>query len=122
MAKLVVTIPDQDPVEHELGADETTIGRVNGNAIVIGEGSVSSQHAKILRSEGRYVFEDLHSTNGSFLNGNQVRSTPLDSNDKLTLGVVECVFVGDPVERPASLPKPPRELPREPKHAAPAAG
>lgn len=121
MAKLVVSLPDQDPIEFILAGDETTIGRLKENDIALTEGSVSSHHARIRRKEGRYVFEDLHSTNGSSLNGNQVRSAPLDSEDKLTLGLVECVFIGDPVERPASLPKPPRPLPREPKRPAPAA-
>lgn len=120
MAKLVVKIPEQEPVEHTLDADEITIGRRNDNMIVISEGSVSGSHAKITRTNGRFVYEDLRSTNGSLLNGKQVKSAPLDTDDNLTLGAVECVFIGDPAERPASLPKPPRSLPAEPKHPAPA--
>jgi len=119
MAKLLVKILGEYSVEHFLEADEISIGRRKENMIAIAEGSVSGLHARITRSGGRFVFEDLGSTNGSYLNGKQVKSTPLDTNDVLVLGTVECVFIGDPVQRPASLPKPPRPLPAMPKHPAP---
>jgi len=70
----------------------TTLGRSTRASIPIDEFSVSRMHARITREgDGRYVIEDLNSTNGTFLSGRRVNSEPLRSGDRIQIGG-ECVF------------------------------
>lgn len=47
---------------------ETTIGRAPGCGVVIDDPRVSKLHARVFHSGGRWVVEDLGSTNGTLLN------------------------------------------------------
>lgn len=47
---------------------ETTIGRAQGCGVVIDDARVSKLHARLFHSGGRWVVEDLGSTNGTLLN------------------------------------------------------
>ncbi len=54
-----------------------------------GAAGVSRRHARIVRINDQFVFEDLNSTNGSWLNGRRVPSGttfPLMSGDQIWLG------------------------------------
>jgi FHA domain len=65
---------------HEPGAtfdigDGATMGRSDGAEIRVDDPFASSAHARIF-SRGEYMYlEDMGSTNGTYLNGRQVRST-----------------------------------------------
>ncbi len=48
------------------------LGRHPACEIVLESASVSRQHARILNSDGVFYLEDLHSRNGTFLNGRPV--------------------------------------------------
>src|SRR5207248_11268843 len=50
------------------------IGRADYNDLVVPDPSVSTSHAKLQRREGVWVLVDLDSTNGTFVDGEQVRS------------------------------------------------
>ena len=72
-----------------------TIGRASESDFVIGDGTVSSRHAKIEAAPGVLLVTDIGSSNGTFLNG--VRLTPqvptaLRSGDRLRLGQSEFVI------------------------------
>lgn len=62
--------------------DEITIGRQEGNTIRLTERNVSRRHARLLRSNGAVVVEDLGSYNGIRLNGEKVagRSSVADGD------------------------------------------
>ena len=49
------------------------IGRADYNDLVFGEESVSASHAKLQLREALWVLTDLDSTNGTFVDGEQVR-------------------------------------------------
>ena len=49
------------------------IGRADYNDIVLPEASVSTAHAKLQRREGVWVISDLDSTNGTIVDGEQVK-------------------------------------------------
>src|SRR6185295_17107938 len=65
-----------------------TIGREPGNDIVLPESYISGQHAQIIRDDnGKWFINDLHSANGTFVNGAQVKSpVELFENDEVVLG------------------------------------
>ena len=69
------------------------IGRESRNDIVIPDINVSRQHAEIRReATGAWVISDLGSTNGTFVNGRQIKSAPLQDADRLTLGTTSVEF------------------------------
>ncbi|CAA9575185.1 MAG: hypothetical protein AVDCRST_MAG88-2748, partial [uncultured Thermomicrobiales bacterium] len=68
-------------------ATGTTIGRQAGNTIVLDDGRLSRQHARLDLQEGELVVTDLESANGTVLNGRPVSGTlPLRPGDTLQLG------------------------------------
>ena len=85
MAKIIVTGNDQRR-EYELGA-VNTIGRHPDNTLQILDRIVSKEHAQILRQpDGRFLFRDLGSLNGSFLRGERVSEHILLESDEIMLG------------------------------------
>src|SRR5882757_8775847 len=101
---------------------EVTIGRVQGNDIVLPKGNVSKRHARIVLKDGKFIIVDLKSTNGTYVNGRKITS-PLvvKDSDKIYIGdfivgVDEAaVSEGDggsdvstaaPADRPAPGPEP----------------
>ncbi len=93
MARLVLICDGDDLVAHKLG-NITTIGRAPLNHVVIDDAAVSVQHAIIARSAGSYRLQDLHSTNGTQVNGVPVSEVTLTDGDKIRFGSVVAVFVG----------------------------
>jgi pSer/pThr/pTyr-binding forkhead associated (FHA) protein len=55
-----------------LEGDQLTIGRDSTNEIVINDAEVSRHHARLTFQGGKYVLEDLGSTNGTFVNGQRL--------------------------------------------------
>jgi len=66
---------------------EVTIGRVQGNDIILGKGNVSKKHSRLILKDGRFIVVDLKSTNGTYVNGRKVTS-PLvvKPGDKIYIG------------------------------------
>ena len=77
--------------------------------VSIPDPSISRRHA-LARLEGKtVVLEDLGSANGTFLNGNPVRSaTRAEDGDRLKIGAVEVELrideQGDPAADPIATP------------------
>jgi pSer/pThr/pTyr-binding forkhead associated (FHA) protein len=89
MAKLVVLTEGFAGTSYELKVERTTIGRVEDNAFQIPEPSVSSHHCEVLLRGGDIVVKDLNSTNGTFINGEQIKESALKPGQILRLGQVE---------------------------------
>ena len=105
MARLVILSEGFTGKAHELTVDKTTIGRVDDNTFPIPEGSISSHHCEILLRGADVVVRDLNSTNGTFINGNQVSGeAPLKTGQILRLGQVE-MRLEDPAAKAAATPK-----------------
>src|SRR6266568_2981813 len=69
------------------------IGRADYNDLVVPDPSVSTSHAKLQRREGVWVLVDLDSTNGTFVDGEQVKGeAPLAPGATVRLGDVQLVF------------------------------
>ena len=60
--------------KFELGGDPVTIGRHPECDVVIEDVSVSRQHAQVIRINGTFYVEDLHSRNGTLVNNGEVHS------------------------------------------------
>ncbi len=79
---------------------EVVIGRDAKQAqIVVPHQSISSRHAKIRFENGRFVVEDMKSSNGTFVDGNPlVVATPVSGDQAITFGTVDCLFVAKSAE------------------------
>jgi pSer/pThr/pTyr-binding forkhead associated (FHA) protein len=90
---------------HELKVEKTTIGRVEDNTFQIAEASVSSHHCEILLRGADVVVHDLNSTNGTFVNGQQVTGEAvLKPGQIVRFGQVE-LRLEDPGAKPAAATK-----------------
>ncbi|MDP7040625.1 MAG: FHA domain-containing protein, partial [Myxococcota bacterium] len=71
----------------EFQSDEVTIGRVQGNDIILPKSNISKRHARIINKGGAFVVIDSKSTNGTYINGQRI-DAPFDVNleDKIYIG------------------------------------
>ncbi len=93
-AKLVLLEGAKSGPEHVLTGDEITLGRDQGNGIRLIHKSVSRKHAALRRrTGGGFTFHDLGSGNGSFVNGERVKSRDLANGDELRIGDVSLRFL-----------------------------
>lgn len=73
--------------------DVTTIGRINGNDLVISERTVSRRHARLWFAEGRWYLEDLQSANGTLVNSVRIfQPVMLNDGDIINFGDEVVVF------------------------------
>ncbi|MCK6569927.1 FHA domain-containing protein, partial [Myxococcota bacterium] len=129
------------PRRQEFQKSEVTIGRVQGNDIILPKQNVSKRHSRIVVKDGKFIIVDLKSTNGTYVNGRKIASPMvIKSTDKiyigdfiLTVDAVDGSGVGldagelaspppaspsaptpVPAAPPAPIPEPPRPKPAPP--------
>ena len=83
MALLQVLNPTGDSERVMLQGDRAVLGRHPDCDVVLDAASVSRQHAQIVKDQGQYFVEDLHSRNGTFVNGKRVTGTQLVHGEDL---------------------------------------
>jgi len=71
---------------------QITIGRADNNFLCIPDPEVSSNHCVLACANDRIEFQDMGSSNGSFLNGAPYRQGPIRSGDTLQLGRYTKIF------------------------------
>ncbi len=69
-----------------LRGDTTTLGRLPGQDVALGDPLVSRRHAVIVHEDGAWTVVDQKSTHGTFLNGAHVERAQLHPGDVLQLG------------------------------------
>lgn len=110
-----------------LEGDQINIGRESSNEVSINDAEISRRHARLTFQGGKYVLEDLGSTNGTFVNGQRLAGPRvLKAGEVVSFGeqivLVFEVVTNDPgatmvspraaaaipsVQRPVSPPPPP---------------
>jgi adenylate cyclase len=68
---------------------ELSIGRTEGNDLVLNHPSVSRKHARIETRDGHFWLVDLKSTNGVKVNGNLISESAVSAGDKILVGSVQ---------------------------------
>ncbi len=91
--KLVVIYGAHLGKQYHLGPKRMVIGRTDQSDILLDDSSVSREHASIERRDGRFILEDLKSTNGTFINGEFVDVRVLNHGDKIRIGNTILQFI-----------------------------
>jgi len=80
-ARLTAIDPvDPIPTDFSLFKDEISVGRGEENDVVIPHPSVSRNHARLMKRDGAYELTDFGSTNGSYVNNQQVQGSATVAN------------------------------------------
>jgi predicted component of type VI protein secretion system len=70
-----------------LEGEQLIIGRDPSNSVAINDAEISRKHSRLSFQGGKYVLEDLGSTNGTFVNGQRLAGpVVLKSGDVVSLG------------------------------------
>ncbi len=72
MFEIVVYRDGVEQRRYTVSAGEVTVGRAEGNEILLQADSVSRRHARFTVEDGRLVLEDLGSGNGTYIAGQRV--------------------------------------------------
>lgn len=95
MAKLILSMDNLVLKEIPLNKERTTLGRKAHNDIQIDNLAISGEHAVIVTILNDSFLEDLNSTNGTFVNGQQVKKHFLQNNDVIELGKYRLKYVNE---------------------------
>ncbi len=79
-----------------------SLGRSSDNDLILNKAGVSRYHASINGDAARFTFEDLGSRNGSFVNGEKVKSAILSLDDEIKIGDFRIVLTGTAAAGPPS--------------------
>jgi pSer/pThr/pTyr-binding forkhead associated (FHA) protein len=89
--KVVITEGPDAGNEFEL-EHAVILGRLDSNDIPIRDKKASREHAKIYRQGQQYAIVDLNSSNGTFVNEEQVTKRILEPGDEIGIGMVRMRF------------------------------
>lgn len=66
---------------------EITVGRVQGNDLMLPKGNVSKRHARVVFRDSRFIVTDLNSTNGTYVNRRRIsQATIVREGDRIYVG------------------------------------
>ncbi len=89
--------------DYQLNQDRMVLGRHPECDIVLDSASVSRQHAQIVRERDQYFVEDLHSRNGTFVNGRLIQGRQLLADgDRLKICDLSLAFYTKEPSTPVS--------------------
>lgn len=115
MLKLIIEDDEGRKTVVPFVRDEITIGRQEGCTIRLTERNVSRRHARLLRSNGSVVVEDLGSYNGIRINGQRIAGTAtIADGDLIQIGDYDLAIQHERAAAPPPIP------PVQPLDAAPA--
>jgi predicted component of type VI protein secretion system len=106
MAKLILSLEGSVIREIPIDKERIMIGRKAQNDIQIENLAVSGEHACIVTILADSFLEDLGSTNGTLVNGNQVKKHILQNSDVIEIGKYKMKYVVEPVAAAAGQAAP----------------
>lgn len=105
MPQIQIFLPDDNKITQDLADEKVTVGRLADNSLQIDDASVSSRHAEIYLEGDKYHLHDLGSTNGTFVNGEQITDAILKHGDEVRFGRIDSVYSNE-AESGTSQPLP----------------
>ena len=95
MAELIITLPDNRTIRHQLGVEPLVVGRDAACDLSIEDPGASRHHARFSLTPAGYVVEDLGSKNGTQVNNAPCTHRPLKHGDRIEIGSTVAVFSDD---------------------------
>ncbi len=95
MATLLIHRSEEETQVLELKKDHITLGRREGNDIVLDDVFVSRQHAELQRRGSVFMIRDRKSKFGTFINGERITEAKLNYGDEIQVGNTLITFVDD---------------------------
>jgi len=97
MPILQCSSPDGFSKEIDLAeVGEVSVGRSPDNTLTEGGHALSRRHSLVIHADGITVVRDMNSSNGTFLNGEEVhRPRILSHGDVVTCGELSMTFYSD---------------------------
>ncbi len=93
LARLTMQSGPMKGRSYRFHQDVTTVGRTNGNDLVISGRTVSRRHARLWFAEGHWYLEDIGSANGTMVNSARIYQTvTLNDGDVVNFGDEIVVF------------------------------
>lgn len=100
MPTLVIKGPDGSEQEQDFG-DSLTVGRSEGNDLILAEGGVSRKHARFFLEGDALMVEDLGSANGTIVDGERIEGpSPVKAGAVVILGDYEVTLKAESKSRP----------------------
>ena len=104
--KFVSKVEGVDTIE--LQESIITIGRGVNNVICIEDANISKNHVLLIMEEGAYRIFDLHSINGTTVNGKRIGTATLQDGDAVRIGYLNLIYeVSAPAPAKLVVPEPP---------------
>ncbi|MBF0382567.1 MAG: FHA domain-containing protein [Magnetococcales bacterium] len=86
-------LPDElENLEIILDTVQQTIGRNDDNTVTINFSKISRHHALIYPQQGKWIIEDLNSSNGITVNDTRTKESILRSGDNVKIGSIPFLF------------------------------
>ncbi|MGI8907655.1 MAG: FHA domain-containing protein [Candidatus Sumerlaeaceae bacterium] len=98
MPELVLKLGDNVLQTYVFDKDVMSIGRSRDNDVVVENLSVSRNHARVRRQNGKYILTDLNSANGTYVNGVRVSKTEIVNDDVISIGKHKLHFADQVVD------------------------
>jgi len=95
MPRLIILPKGQGIRQVNIKGSLTTIGRKEGNSLVLDSDRISRTHAVIDWDGDNYTVIDTGSRNGTYVNGRRVRRQMLRNGDMISIGDCEIRFLFD---------------------------
>lgn len=121
MYSVVITEEGGSQRKLDFSKPELTVGRVQGNDIVLSKRNVSKQHARLTLKGEQAVIVDLNSTNGTWVNGRKITSAqPLKQGDKIYIAdfIITLEPANDDPRQASTVPRVSEPPPLPSKQAA----
>lgn len=106
MPELIVKLGDKLVQRYVFDKDVISIGRARDNDIVIENLSVSRNHARIRRADGKFILTDLNSANGTMVNMVRVTKHEIVDGDLVQIGKHSLQFNGKETTNFPDIPPP----------------
>ncbi|MBV1774379.1 FHA domain-containing protein [Burkholderiaceae bacterium DAT-1] len=100
MAKLILSLDGAVIRELPLSETRVRIGRKPTNELQIDHLTVSGEHARIVQDQGVTLIEDLHSTNGTLVNGELIERYALKHQDVIEIGKYQLLYEAENLGAP----------------------
>jgi transcriptional regulator with GAF, ATPase, and Fis domain len=90
--KLVIVKGTERGREYVIASDVIRVGKAEENDLVLKEETVSRVHFEIVRDAKGYLLRDLRSTNGTFLDGAEIKEAYIRAGSVISAGAAQLKF------------------------------